>query len=93
MSLEAVHLAQIVDAQDVGVRHLSGEHDFALEPALHLLAAGRIDHGLGADDLERDGDAEFGVPRLVDRAHPPFAELPDDVIAAELLPGGQKCRS
>ena len=38
--------------------------------------------GLRADDLDRDGDFQLLVPRLVDRAHAADAEQADDVVAA-----------
>ena len=41
----------------------------------------------GANDLQRDRDAELRVPRLVDRAHPAHAEHAQDLVArAERLP-------
>ena len=36
----------------------------------------------GRIDLERDGDAELGIPRLVHGAHAAETEQSDDVIAA-----------
>ena len=53
-------------------------------------AAVGIGHDLRPDHLERDGDAELRVPRLIHRAHAADAEQPDDVVAgAELLTGFQ----
>ena len=50
-----------------------------------------IRHDLGADHLDRDGDAELRVPRLIDRAHAADAEHADDVIAGpECLAGRER---
>ena len=43
---DAVDLAEVVDANDVGVRDLSGQHQLALEPPLQLLDRQRIGLGL-----------------------------------------------
>ena len=51
-----------------------------------ISAPRRVGHDLRADDLDRDGHAELGVPRLVDRAHAADAEHADDVIAGAELP-------
>ena len=40
----------------------------------------RIRGDLGANDLDRDRHAKFGVPRLVNRAHPADPQHADDVI-------------
>ena len=85
--LDAVDLADVVDADDVPVRDLAGEQQLALEPPLDLLRGGRVRHGLRADDLDRDRDFQLLVPRLVDRSHAAGPEQADDVVAAaELLP-------
>ena len=53
-------------------------------------SAAAPDRQLRPDHLERHGHAEFGVPRLVDRAHAADAELPDDPVArAERLAGNE----
>ena len=79
--LDAVDLAEVVNADDVLVRDLAREQQLALEAALDFRRGRRIRHHLRTDDLDRDGDAEFGVPRLVDRTHAADAEQSDDVIA------------
>ena len=51
----------------------------------------RVRADLRPDDLQRDGDAELVIPRLVDRAHAADAEQPDDVVAGtERLAGGER---
>ena len=45
------------------------------------LRGGGIGGDFRPDDLERDGDAELGVPRLVDGAHAADAEQAHDVVA------------
>jgi len=41
----------------------------------------RIVRGLRSDHLERDGDAELGVPRPIHGAHAADADRADDVVA------------
>ena len=79
--LDAVDLAEIVNADDVLVRDLAGEDQLLLEPALHLPRRIRVARRLGADDFERDPLPELRVPHLVHRAHPANAQHFDDVIA------------
>ncbi len=84
--LDAVDLAEVVNADDVPVSDLPGEQQLALEPLLDLPRGGRVRHGLRADDLDRNRDFQLLVPRLVDRSHAASAEQADDVVAAaELL--------
>ena len=79
--LEAVDLADVVHADDVLVRDLAGEQQLLLEPLLEHAGGGRIVGHLGPHGLERHGHAQFGVPRLVHRAHAAGAEQLDDVVA------------
>ena len=79
--LDAVDLAEVVNADDVLVRDLAREQQLALEAALDFRGRRRIRHHLGPNHLDRDRDAELRVPRLIDRAHAADAEQPDDVIA------------
>jgi hypothetical protein len=68
-----------VNADDVLVRDLPGEEQLLFEALLGLrrdLAALRV----GANDLQRNGDLQFRVPRLVHRAHAADTEHFDDVI-------------
>ena len=89
--LDAVDLAEIVNADDVLVGHLAGEDQFLLEPALHFPRRFRVARCLGANDFEGDPLPELGVPHLVHRTHTANAENLDDVIAgAERLPDGQR---
>ena len=77
--LDAVDLAQIVNPDDVLVRDLPGEEQFLLEPLFGFrrrAAAARVD----ANHLQCDGNAQLGVPGLVDRAHAADAKHLDDVI-------------
>ncbi len=78
--LDAVDLAEVVDPHDVRVRHLACEQQFPFEPSFQVLCGRRVCCDLGAHDLERDSHTKLGVPRLVDRAHAPHAQQPDDVI-------------
>src|SRR5438105_769260 len=89
--LDSIDLAEVVNADDVLVRDLPGEHQFALEAALDVGARGRIGHDLGTDHFDRDRDAKLRVPRVIDGAHAADAEEPDDVIArAERLAGRER---
>ena len=84
--LEAVDLADVVDADDVLVRDLAGEQQLLLEPLLEHAGGQRIGGHFGTDGLQRHRDAELGVPGLVDGAHAARAQQLDDVIAlAEVL--------
>ena len=54
--LDAVDLAEIVNADDVAMRDLAREQQFALEPRLDVGGGRRIGHGVRPDDFQRDGD-------------------------------------
>ena len=89
--LDAVDLAEVVNADDVLVGDLTRQQQLALEAPLDLGGRRRIRHHLRTDDFDRDGDAQLGVPRLVHGAHPADAEQADDVIAgAERLADRQR---
>ena len=77
--LDAVDLAEVVDADDVLVRDLAREQQLALEAALDLLRGVAVAHRFGPDDLQRDDDVELGVPGLIHGAHAADAEQPHDV--------------
>ena len=77
--LDAVDLAEVVNADDVLVRDLPREQQLLLEAALDLVRRVAVLRDLRADDLQRDGDVEFGVPRLIDGAHAADAEQSKDV--------------
>ena len=84
--LHAVDLAEIVNADDVLVRDLPRQQKLLLEAAFDVVCGVAILRCLGADDLQRDGDVQFGIPRLIDRAHAANAELPEDCVSrSELL--------
>ena len=86
--LDAVDLAEVVNADDVLVGDLAREHELALEALLELLRGGRIRLRGRADHLDRDRDAELVIERLVDGAHAAGAEQLDDRVArADLLAG------
>src|SRR5688572_31250068 len=56
------------------------EQQFTLEAAADFLGGCRILHHLRADNLDRDSDAQLGVPRLIHRAHAAGAEQANDVV-------------
>ena len=80
--LDAVDLAEIVDAHDVLVGDLPCEQQLALEPPFEIARRRRVCGDFRANDLECNRDSEFVVPRLVDGAHPAHAQQSNDVIAA-----------
>ena len=78
--LDAVDLAEIVDANNVLVRYLPRKQQLALEPPLDI-EAGRSDRTeLRPNHFERNSDAELVVPGLVHGAHAADAERADDVV-------------
>ena len=82
--LHAFGFAQVVDPDYVFVRDPSSQQQFLLEAVDDGLASGQ----LGPDDFQRHHAIQFAVARLVDRAHPTFAEdLQDFVTLAEHLAG------
>ena len=90
--LDAVDLAEVVNADDVLVRDLAGEQQLVLE-ALFRRRQRDAAPPVRANHLQRDRDAQLRVPGLVDRAHAADAEDPDDVIArAERLPDPERPR-
>ena len=86
--LDAVDLAEVVNADDVLVRDLARQHELALEARLELLRRRRVRLRAGANHLDRDGDAELVIERLIDGAHAADAEqLQDRVARTDLLAG------
>jgi len=79
--LDAVQLAEIVDADDVLVRDLARKQQLALEASLDGARGRGIGGHLRLDDLDGDRDAQLGVPGLIDGAHAADAEQLDDVVA------------
>ncbi len=92
--LDAVDLAEVVDAHDVLVRHLAREQQFLLEAALQHGGRRGVRRHLRPDDLDRHDHAELGVPRLVHGPHAADAQETNDVVArAKRLPRGEwTCR-
>ncbi len=86
--LDAVDLAEVVDADDVLVGDLARQHELALEALLELLRRGRVRLRGRTDHLDRHRDAELVIERLIDGAHAAGAEqLQDRVARVDLLPG------
>ena len=86
----ALDVAQVVDADHVGMGHLARQFQFTLEAILELSELRTRGGGVDANELERDRRAERFVPGLVDRGHAAGAEQPDDgVTGPELLTGRQ----
>ena len=79
--LDAIHLAEVVDADNVVVGDLPRQEQLALEAALDLPGEVRVARDLRPDDLEGDRDRKLGVPRLIDDAHPAGAQHANDVVA------------
>ena len=75
--LQALDVAEVVNPEDVLVRDLRAEQQLLLE-ALH---GGGVGDEAGPDDLDGDVAIELAVVRLVDAAHPAFAEGVLDVVA------------
>ena len=89
--LDALHLAEVVDAHHVAVRDLPREEELLLEAALERLRRRRVRAGFRPDDLYGDHDAELGIPRLIHCAHAAEAKQSDDVVAiAEILARHQR---
>src|SRR6187402_2635116 len=91
--LDAVELAEFVDADHVLVSDLTRQQELLLEAALEHCRRRRVRGHLWPDHLERDDDAELGVPRLIHSTHAADSEQADDVIArAEWLAGRKRTR-
>ena len=87
--LDAVALAEIEDAQDVGVRHAARELDLALEALEDLGVLGDV----RPDELQRDVAVQALVVHEVDGAHSAHAEEALDAVPlADLEAGGQNDR-
>ncbi len=78
--LDAADFPQIVNADNVLVRDLPGEQQLALEATFEVPRRLGVGRGFGPYDFQRHDDAEFGVPRLVHRAHAAKTDELDDVI-------------
>ncbi len=76
--LDAVGFVQVVDADDVLVRDLAGQHQFLLEARQDGRIAGKV----GTNDLQPDDAFHFHVAGFVDCAHAAHAEHLVDLVAA-----------
>ena len=74
--LDAVHLAEVEDAQDVGVRDAARELDLALEALQRIGVLGDV----GADELQGDVAVELLVVHEIDGAHAAHAEQALDAV-------------
>ncbi len=72
-------LADLEDADDVGVLDGRDRLGLGLEPLDVLWAS----TGAGANHLEGNESVEPRVLRLVDDAHPTFAQDPQDLVAGD----------
>jgi hypothetical protein len=89
--LDAAHLAQIVNAHDVTMGHLPRQQQLAFEAALDVARRLRVRHDFRTDDFQRDRDAQFFVPGLVDDAHAARPEHAENAVAqAERLAGSKR---
>ncbi len=71
---DAVDLSEVVNADDVLVRDLTREQQLVFEAALQRFRGLRVRRRLGPDHLQRHGDFERLIPRLIDGAHAADAE-------------------
>ena len=69
-NVRAVDLVDVVDAADVGMRHLPGHADFGVQ----LRQPGRIAVDVGRQELQRDRLAELEIVGAIDLAHAAAAE-------------------
>src|SRR5512145_1227527 len=67
--------AEVVDAADIGMRYGTGKEALQLEPLEDGITAAEMER------LERNGDRELFVRRLVHLSHATFAEEAVDQIA------------
>jgi hypothetical protein len=82
----AVDLAQVVDADDVGMGDLARELQLALEPVFELAKFRLLGARVDANQLQRDRRAEGLIPGLINGRHAAGAEHADDgVAAAEMM--------
>ena len=85
--LDAVDLAEVVDADDVLVRDLAGQHQLALESQLEIFRRGGVRLREGSNHLDRNRHAELVIECLVHGAHAAGAEqFQDRVARSDLLP-------
>jgi hypothetical protein len=78
--VHAVLLPRVVGNDDVGVLELADRFDFALETGRGPFVAEPV----GGQQLDGHPAVEVRLPRLVDRAHSPFAKLGHQLITVQL---------
>ncbi len=79
--LRPLHLANVMNPDDVAMRYLAGQQQLPLEARLQLFRHHGIRADLRTDQLERDCFAELLVPRVIDDAHPARAQDAENAIA------------
>ena len=72
--LEAVDIADVVNADDVLVGDLTGQHQLALEAQLEVPCSSGVQLRTRANHLDGDAHTQLVVERVVDRAHAAGAE-------------------
>ncbi len=77
----AVHVADVVDGDDVGVVQEGRQLRFAHQ----AFRRGAIGRELVRDELDRDQPAQTRVPRLIDLAHAARSKGADDFVGADAL--------
>ena len=88
--LDALDVADVVNADDVLVRDLPREHELALEAKFEIARRRRVRLRGGPDHLDGDADAQLVIERLVDGAHAAGAEQFEDRVArADLIAGAE----
>src|SRR5437763_204853 len=76
--LQAIGVAQVVDPNDILVSDLMGEYQFLLE----TIENGGVSRQFRSNHFERDHAIHFAIPRPVNRAHAPFAEKLENLVAS-----------
>ena len=76
--LHAIGFVQVVNADDVLVRDLPGQHQLLLEARQD----GGIPGQVGTNDLQPNNALDFHVAGFIDRAHAAHAEQLLDLVAA-----------
>jgi len=75
--LDSVGFSQVKDADHIAIGDLASEDQFLLESLENV----RIRGQLGTDYLQGYNPVQFGVPRLIDRAHATLTQDLDDLVA------------
>jgi hypothetical protein len=76
--LDAVGVAQVVNADDVAVGNFTGENYFLLEALQNLGITGQF----GTDHFQSDGAAQFAVLCLVNGPHAAFADHLENLVTS-----------